>query len=98
MQESKLERSVIDLIPRSIDLLQNKLEREKDYETVQTECKWIIDLMLLFPEMDDYKFFLEALRLFDKRESGKEIAELVFYTLSRFFGTIFTPRVIKPAQ
>lgn len=101
MQKSRLERSVIDLIPESFDVPRNKLETEEGFETVQNECKWIIDLMNLFPQMDDYEVFWGALRrISEEKKSSKGIAELVFYTLLRFFHTISSPRVIlkKPAQ
>jgi len=98
MQEINLQREIECLIARIIDSLNRKLETEKDFGAIQKGCKWMIGLMGLFPEMRDYEGFLTSLKEINEQEPSKEIAELVFYTLTRFFNTIFTAHINRPAQ
>jgi hypothetical protein len=81
----ELQRSLIGMIERSLTRLRSHVEEEGMREAaVHRECGWLIRIILLFPEADDYRGFLEGLQALAAHDSAKETAVLLVHTLDRF--------------
>jgi len=93
MPEMFLKNEVVGLIGRSFQLLDREIrQRDPDYKKVIRECREIIVFMTCIEEFGEYDKFLLGLQEMTDEPAGKEkgIAELVYYTLSRFFDVFYT--------
>ena len=91
MSETFLSKEVVDLISRSFDLLDREIRQTNpNYEKVIGECREIIVFMGCIKEFGKYSHFLLGLQEITDEPADKGIAELVYYTLLRFFDVFYT--------